>query len=167
MTSVSPARVLMMLVGEDEKNAGIDADEPRALAASYYLFAECGTEVVLASEQGGYPVIAGQMRKCTDDPAIARFLDDHNARSEIADTLSLSQVVMEDFDALVIFSSGTDLQPPVARLITAFETGRKVVVLPGPVRDMADAPDPRLVIRQRGDLAGWVREVTDLISAAS
>jgi putative intracellular protease/amidase len=67
----------------------------------YYVFKDAGAHVTLASPQGGQPPLDPR----SDDPAgqtpaIRRFRQDREAQAALADTVLLSSVSHEEFDAV-------------------------------------------------------------------
>jgi putative intracellular protease/amidase len=71
--------------------------------AAYYVFLDAGVEVVLASPCGGMPPIDPASDRSADHggadhgTSVARFKRDTAARLELSDTLTLEQIVAEDF----------------------------------------------------------------------
>ncbi|RCS21708.1 hypothetical protein DUT91_22250 [Phyllobacterium salinisoli] len=121
-------RVLIVLDGEDRvgfSNRNLTLD----LAMTYNALRRSGVEVVFACEGGGFPAVAGHMRKFTDEPEIARFLSDKTARSDIADALTIEQIVVDDFDFAIFFlAEPTDLGPANALKLLFLDEGKKVVL---------------------------------------
>ncbi|WP_157982329.1 transporter [Oceanicella sp. SM1341] len=138
-----PIRLLIVLADETaQEEAG--GPELSCLAPVYYLFRDAGAEVVLASPSGGHPAL--RLRPAAEGaaaPAVARFLADRAARDALADTLSLSQIVPEDFDAAFCLGHHGTLQAtgagvgaqdaaaPGALLATLLAAGVPVGLLPG------------------------------------
>ncbi len=122
-----PFRALIILDGEDR--AGFpDRDLALDVARSCNALRHSGVEVVFACEGGGFPAVAGHMRKFAEEPEIAKFLGDKAARSDIADALTIEQIVVDDFDFAVFFpSEPTDPGPARALKLLFLEEGRKVV----------------------------------------
>lgn len=70
-------------------------------AAPYYVFSDAGAEIGLASPQGGQPPIDPK----SDAPesqteATKRFKTDANLQQKLANTIKLSEVSAEEFDAV-------------------------------------------------------------------
>lgn len=70
-------------------------------AAPYYVFSDAGAEIVLASPQGGQPPIDPK----SDAPesqteATKRFKTDASLQQKLANTIKLSEVSAEEFDAV-------------------------------------------------------------------
>ena len=85
-------------LGDTGKKTGLWLEE---FAAPYYLFKDVGTEITLASPKGGQPPLDPK----SDDPAsqtsvIQRFKNDKEAQQALANTVKLSNIKAEDFDAV-------------------------------------------------------------------
>lgn len=70
-------------------------------AAPYYVFKDAGAEIILASPQGGQPPLDPK----SDAPeaqteATLRFKQDTDAQTVLANTLTLSSVSADDYDAV-------------------------------------------------------------------
>lgn len=66
---------------------------------AYYLLFEAGADLVLASPDGGYPMMhALDHARRGPSPFTERFQRDRLSRESFADTLRLDQIVVEDFD---------------------------------------------------------------------
>ena len=95
--------ILVVLTSYDElgstgKKTGFWLEE---FAAPYYVFLDAGATVTLASPKGGQPPLDPK----SDDPdaqttATQRFKKDEAAQAALAETLKLSDVKAEDFDAV-------------------------------------------------------------------
>jgi putative intracellular protease/amidase len=106
------------------------------IAPAYYAFIDMGVEVAIATPLGGPPILATLRATPDESPAVERFKADRNARDELADTLSLDQIVVEDFDAaFCIGFSGriwVDEDRAVAAFVRAFlSVGKPVALVPG------------------------------------
>lgn len=66
-------------------------------AQAYYLFKDEGVELTLASQLGGWPWPGLVTRYPGATGSLARLAQDGAAREELADTLSLDQVCVDDF----------------------------------------------------------------------
>lgn len=96
-------KILMILTSHDElgdtgNKTGFWLEE---FAAPYYVFKDAGAEIVLASPKGGQPPIdptSDSPDAQTDDTR--RFKDDTDAQKHLANTLTLSDVSVEGFDAI-------------------------------------------------------------------
>jgi putative intracellular protease/amidase len=95
-------KLLMVLTSHDElgntgKKTGFWLEE---FAAPYYVFRDAGASITLASPKGGQPPLDPK----SDDPTAqtadtARFKQDAGAQQALAQTVKLSSVSAEDFDA--------------------------------------------------------------------
>lgn len=120
-------RVLIVLDGEHSMGAP-DRELARGVTMTYCELRRWGAETIFACDGGGFPLIAGHMRRLSEDPVVAGFLADHIARSDIADVLSIEQIIVGDFDMAAFFlNDATDLGATLA-LKRAFsrpgQTGR-------------------------------------------
>lgn len=96
-------KILMVLTSHDQlgntgKKTGFWLEE---FAAPYYVFKDAGAEITLASPKGGQPPLDPK----SDDPdaqteATLRFKQDPDAQTVLANTLTLSSVAAEDYDAV-------------------------------------------------------------------
>jgi putative intracellular protease/amidase len=131
-----PAIRFLILIVEGEGAGNPEVDLAR-IATPYYAFKDFGSEVVMATPLGGPPLLAEGMRS-TDmtDGAVRRFKGDRDAREDLADTLSVDQIVVEDFaGAFCVGLSGkiwSDEDHGVAALVrTLLEVGKPVALVPG------------------------------------
>lgn len=96
-------KILMVLtshdtLGDTGKKTGFWLEE---FAAPYYVFRDAGAEITLASPKGGQPPI--DPSSDADDAqteATKRFKSDDAAQAHLADTLVLSTVDADGFDAI-------------------------------------------------------------------
>lgn len=96
-------KILMVLTSHDRlgdtgNKTGFWLEE---FAAPYYVFKDAGAEITLASPAGGQPPLDPK----SDDPdaqtdATRRFREDREAQEALADTVKLSTVKTQDFDAV-------------------------------------------------------------------
>lgn len=96
-------KILMVLtshskLGATGRQTGFWLEE---FASPYYVFKDAGVEVVLASPLGGQPPVD----PASDEPAgqtdsTRRFKADAGAQAVLANTLKLSEVSAEDYDAV-------------------------------------------------------------------
>jgi putative intracellular protease/amidase len=71
-------------------------------AAAYYLLADAGAEITVASPGGGHPPIDPRSGRAeTETDAMRRLKGDAVARTAMADTIMLAQVALEEFDAVL------------------------------------------------------------------
>jgi putative intracellular protease/amidase len=85
-------------LGDTGKKTGLWLEE---FAAPYYLFKDVGAEITLASPKGGQPPLDPK----SDDPAsqtsvIQRFKNDKEAQQALENTVKLSHIKAEDYDAV-------------------------------------------------------------------
>lgn len=129
-------RFLILIVEGEEEVGNAEVDLAR-IAPPYYAFKDFGSEVVMATPLGGSPLIMDGMRSAeVSDHAVRRLKSDRAARDELADTLALDQIVVEDFAAaFCIGLSGpiwTDDDRGAAGLVRAFlSAGKPVALIPG------------------------------------
>jgi putative intracellular protease/amidase len=96
-------RILMVLTSHDQlgntgKKTGFWLEE---FAAPYYVFADAGAEIVLASPKGGQPPLDPKSDGAdSGTPATALFRSDVAANAALATTRKLADVVDEEFDAV-------------------------------------------------------------------
>lgn len=96
-------RLLMVLTSHDRlgntgERTGFWLEE---FAAPYYVFADAGAELTLASPKGGQPPLDPKSDAPDAQTATTkRFREDEAATVALAHTLPLSDVSAEDFDAL-------------------------------------------------------------------
>lgn len=96
-------KILMILTSHDKlgdtgKKTGFWLEE---FAAPYYVFKDARAEITLASPKGGKPPLDPK----SDDPdsqteATVRFKQDQDAQTALNNTLKLSSVSAEDYDAV-------------------------------------------------------------------
>ncbi len=128
-------KVLIVLTSHDQlgntgQKTGFWLEE---FATPYYVFKDAGAAITLASPQGGQPPLDPK----SDDPeaqtpAIQRFRGDAEAQAALANTVKLSEVLPDSFDA-VFYPGGHgplwDLvtDPDSIALIEALYAAGKVV----------------------------------------
>lgn len=96
-------KILMVLtshdqMGDTDNKTGFWLEE---FAAPYYVFKDAGADVVLASPKGGQPPL--DPTSDADDAqtdATKRFKEDEAAQKEIANTVVLSSISADGFDAI-------------------------------------------------------------------
>ncbi|MCG6938214.1 MAG: type 1 glutamine amidotransferase domain-containing protein, partial [Gammaproteobacteria bacterium] len=96
-------KILMVLTSHDQlgdtgHKTGFWLEE---FAAPYYLFKDANADITLASPQGGQP----PMDPKSNEPdfqtdATKRFSNDSEAQARLANTLKLSDISAEDYDAV-------------------------------------------------------------------
>ncbi|WP_276122048.1 type 1 glutamine amidotransferase family protein [Pararhizobium qamdonense] len=136
MDRSQPIRFLVIL--STDEGGEISSGEVRLgrIAPAYYLFKDEGAEVVLATLTGGYPKLPDFGQLDQQDPSIRRFLDDREARDDLADTLGVHQIVTDDFDAALCLGFSGPLweegnQGTALVLASLLEGGRPVAIIPG------------------------------------
>lgn len=96
-------KILMVLtsheqLGDSGHKTGFWAEE---FAAPYYAFKDAGAEVVLASPKGGQPPIDPNSEQAdAQTNATVRLFEDEAAMEQLANTLKLSEVTADKFDAI-------------------------------------------------------------------
>ena len=96
-------KILMVLTSHDQlgdtgKKTGFWLGE---FATPYYVFADAGAQIVLASPKGGQPPIdPGSDAPEAQTPATTRFRADAAAVAALANTRKLADAVEEEFDAV-------------------------------------------------------------------
>lgn len=95
--------ILMVLTSHDRlgdtgRKTGFWLEE---FAAPYYVLRDAGAEITLASPKGGQPPIDPKSDDPdADTPAMKRFRSDPEAQRALANTVKLSSVSADDFDAI-------------------------------------------------------------------
>lgn len=146
MTSDAPIRFLMILAADDGDGSVHTELRIARIAPPYYAFKDLPAEVALATPLGGFPVMLEDLRNISvsKDDAARRFLDDRAARDDLADTFSLDQIELDDFDAaFCIGFSGSmwgDDNGGITHVIKSLLMARKPVALV-PGRNLDLVPD--------------------------
>jgi hypothetical protein len=108
-------------------------------AGPYYAFQDANVEVVLASPDGGAPLMESAGGGEASTEIMQRFRQDRTAIDEFSDTLSLEQVYADDFDAAFCVGLPGSIWRPehkssagalISRLLDA---GKPVAVMPSGV----------------------------------
>ncbi|RJF97359.1 type 1 glutamine amidotransferase domain-containing protein [Noviherbaspirillum saxi] len=95
--------ILMVLTSHDQlgntgKKTGFWLEE---FAAPYYVFKDAGAKITLASPQGGRPPLDPKSdAPDAQTPSTERFRQDKEVQQALADTVLLSSVSHEEFDAV-------------------------------------------------------------------
>lgn len=95
--------VLMVLTSHDQlgntgNKTGFWVEE---FAAPYYVFTDAGADVTLASPNGGQPPIDPNSEgEDAQTDATRRFDGDNEAQQQLANTVKLADVSVDDFDAI-------------------------------------------------------------------
>jgi hypothetical protein len=136
----SEMRILMILIPENDASA-LKSDPAVRLERAvgpYYIFRDADVEVVLASPDGGSPLMEF-FESNASTGVMQRFRRDRPVVDEFSDTISLDQVYPDDFDAaLCVGLPGSIWQPQhqstagalISRLLDA---GKPVAVMPSGV----------------------------------
>ncbi|MGZ8165493.1 MAG: type 1 glutamine amidotransferase domain-containing protein [Methylobacter sp.] len=96
-------KILIVLTSHDQlgntgKKTGFWLEE---FAAPYYVFKDKGAEITLASPMGGQPPIDPKSNEPdSQTDATRRFKEDREAQAALANTIKLSTVKPEDYDAV-------------------------------------------------------------------
>jgi len=161
MDHATPIRLLVILSAGMVGESSNDEIRIERIAPVYYMFKDVEADVVLATPTGGYAALAPDLRQFpSDEPCVQRFLSDRDARDDFADTLSLDQIVVADFDAAFCFGFSGSIWGAdglgVAPVIRAFLGDMKpVAIIPGRGLDIAaeGAGSGLLVIGDSGQSA--------------
>jgi len=165
--------ILMVLTSHSElgntgKKTGFWIEE---FAAPYYIFSDAGAEITLASPKGGQPPVdPSSDTPDNQTPATVRFKADKELQSILAETLLLSTVSADDFDA-VFYPGGHgplwDLtsDPDSISLIERFWSSKKPVVsvchAPAVLLNVMDSADEPLV--KGKNVTGFSNSEEDLV----
>ena len=85
-------------LGDTGRKTGFWLEE---FAAPYYVLREAGAEITLASPKGGQPPVDPKSDEPgSETPAMKRFRSDPEAQRALANTVKLSTVSPDDFDAV-------------------------------------------------------------------
>jgi putative intracellular protease/amidase/catechol 2,3-dioxygenase-like lactoylglutathione lyase family enzyme len=96
-------KILMVLTSHDQlgdtgRKTGFWLEE---FAAPYFVFSDSGVELTLDSPKGGQPPLDPKSDLPENQtPAVTRFKQDQAAQETLANTVKLSDVKAEDFDAV-------------------------------------------------------------------
>jgi hypothetical protein len=131
-------RILMILIPESGVSARRSDSAVRLerAAGPYYAFRDAGVEVVLASAEGGAPLMEMASSSKASARILQRFKQDQMAIDQFSDTLSLDQVYTDDFEAAFCVGLPDSVWRPehqssagalISRLL---EAGKPVAVMP-------------------------------------
>jgi len=96
-------KILMVMTSHDRlgdtgKRTGLWLEE---FAAPYYLFQDAGADITLASPKGGQPPVDPRSEEPNaQTPATIRFKQDKKAVTALAQTIMISSVSADDYDAV-------------------------------------------------------------------
>lgn len=96
-------KILMVLTSQDQlgdtgKKTGFWVEE---FAAPYYIFADAGAEITLASPKGGKPPIdPSSTEKNAQTEATKRFDGDQELQKKLENTKKLEYITASEFDAV-------------------------------------------------------------------
>lgn len=135
MDGLLPIRFLIILHTDGGHKPEESEVRIARIAPAYYLFKEATADVVLATLSGGFADLTDDLRQTAHrEPSTHRFLADRTARDDLADTLRLDQIIIEDFDAAfcIGFSGSLWSANGIAATIRAFlASGKPVSLIPG------------------------------------
>ena len=151
-------KILMVLTSHDRlgdtgKKTGFWLEE---FAAPYYIFKDANVDIVLASPNGGQPPLDPK----SDEPdfqteATRRLRDDVDTQAILANTLKLSGIESNNFDA-VFYPGGhgplwdlAEDRDSIALVESMYASGKPVAAVchaPGVLRN-AKAPDGNLLVK--------------------
>jgi putative intracellular protease/amidase len=134
-------RILMILIPENNASAAKSDPAVRLerAAGPYFVFRDANVEVVLASSDGGSPLMEFASDGNGSTEVMQRFRQDRTVIDEFSDTISLDRVYTEDFDAAFCIGLPGSIWRPehestagalIARLLDA---GKPVAVMPSGV----------------------------------
>jgi putative intracellular protease/amidase len=135
-----------------------DADPLEEFVGVYYALKNAGARMLIASEAGGYPWSQRPRRgKGPGSKMVDRFLSDRHARDEIADTLPLRDVFVEDFEACILVGGNGSLAEANDRfaegLIGRFlKAGKPVAAVSGRIDFMPDGCTRGLALLSSGGI---------------
>lgn len=146
------ARILMVLTSHDQlgdtgKKTGFWLEE---FAAPYYVFKDAGAQITLASPHGGQPPLDPKSDDAdAQTDATRRFKSDDEAQKQLARTVELSGMKVDDFDAVFypgghgpLWDLAEDVQS-IALIEKTFAAGKPLALVchaPGVLRH-TKAPD--------------------------
>lgn len=96
-------KILMVLTSHDrlgskDEKTGFWLEE---FATPYFIFKDAGAEVILASPKGGQPPLDPKSERSEfQTQATVRFMEDLEAQQALANTLKISNIFPEDYDAI-------------------------------------------------------------------
>ncbi len=152
------SRILMVLTSHDRlgdtgKPTGFWLEE---FATPYYVLRDAGVDVTLASPRGGQPPIDPKSNEPgAETPAMKRFGTDSQAQRALANTMKLSTVSADDYDA-VFFPGGhgplwdlAEDRSSIGLIERLYAAGKPIAAVchgPAVLRD-AKAPDGESLVK--------------------
>ena len=146
------SRILMVLTSHDQlgdtgKKTGFWLEE---FAAPYYVFKDAGAQITLASPKGGQPPLDPKSDAAdAQSDSTRRFKGDADAQKQLASTVTLGSLNVDDFDAVFypgghgpLWDLAEDAQS-IALIEKTFAAGKPLALVchaPGALRH-AKAPD--------------------------
>jgi putative intracellular protease/amidase len=154
MPDEASASILIVLdVGDASQ-----ADPLEDFAGVYYALLKADVRLLIASESGGYPWTQRPRRgKGSGSKLVDQFLSDRHARDEIADTLPLRDVFVEDFEACILVGCNGSLAEADDRfaggLIGRFlKAGKPVAAVSGRVQLIPGGGTSGLALLSSGEV---------------
>jgi putative intracellular protease/amidase len=142
-------------LGNTDQKTGFWLEE---FAAPYYVLKDAGAHITLASPRGGQPPVDPKSEDpSAETPAMKRFRNDPDTQRALANTVKLSSVSADEFDA-VFYPGGhgplwdlAEDRDSIALIESHYAAGKPVgAVCHGPaVFHHAVAPDGRPLVRGR------------------
>jgi len=131
-------KILMVLTSHDQLgNTGLKTGFwLEEFAAPYYVFKDAKSEITIASPKGGQPPLDPKSDEPDfQTPATCRFKEDADAQAILANSLKLSEVSPDDFDA-VFYPGGhgplwdlTEDQSSISLIEVMFADGKTVAAV--------------------------------------
>ncbi|MTH78372.1 transporter [Paracoccus aestuariivivens] len=144
MNEDAAIRFLVLIAESRTSNSPSETDLAR-IAAPYYAFKDSGAEVVMATLSGGPPQgVEGMRTPAQGDAAVRRFRADRDARDDLADTVAMDAVAVEDFVAAYCVGLSGQLWAQddhgIASVVQTFlRAAKPVALVPG--RHLQIAPE--------------------------
>jgi hypothetical protein len=131
-------RILMILIPERDApgSQGDPAVRLERAAGPYYAFRDADVEVVLASSDGGMPLMEMASSSEASTEVLRRLKQDQLATDEFSDTVCLDRVYAEDFDAAFCVGLPDAIWRPThkrsagALISRLLDAGKPVAVMP-------------------------------------
>lgn len=129
--------ILFVFVSDEDLSGTEWATRLDDFARAYYVFKDEAVDVTLASFAGGWPWPSLKRQPREDRPRVARFACDTAAREELADTVSLDQIFVADFEGAYCVGRPAPIWHPaiaacVETVLTQFlASGKPIALVPG------------------------------------